>query len=115
MATLSADGLMISKKMHQRITCRTLIVTPDTAGEQLETLQDIAVVWAEVMASSGEVNIIARQTQMVSTYKVRMRYQEKLLATRNIIWLGVEYRVLSLLNPDNRKHILEMSMVEDHL
>lgn len=104
----------MTRAMHQKITCRAQVLGSISAGEQQESWQDIATVWAEVIAKSGDVTLSARQTHIAATYKIRVRYQDKLLATRNILWQGLAYRVVSLLNPDNRKHILEFEMVEDH-
>jgi SPP1 family predicted phage head-tail adaptor len=100
--------------MHQKITCRAQVLTPASAGEQQKSWQDIAIVWAEISARSGDLVTSARQNYMAVTYKVRVRYQDRLLITRNILWQGQAYRVSRLLNPDNRKRILELEMVEDH-
>jgi len=105
---------MKTRAMHQKITCRAQVLTSTTAGEQQESWQNIAEVWAEVTANSGKLTTSARQSHIATTYKVRVRYQEVLLTTRNILWQERAYRVASLLNPDNRKRILELVMVEDH-
>ncbi len=104
---------MTSRNMHQKIICRAQVFTPTTAGEQQETLEDIAEVWAEIIATKGDVTIIARQSKITATYKVRIRYQEKLWATRSVLWQGKIYGVLSMVNPDNRQHVLEIQMSED--
>lgn len=104
---------MTSKNMHQKIICRAQVFTPTTAGEQQETMQNIAEIWAEIIATNGEITTIAQQSHMATRYKVRVRYQEKLRATRNILWQGKSYRVLSMVNPDNRRHILEIQMSEE--
>ncbi|PCJ34740.1 MAG: hypothetical protein COA93_04480, partial [Alphaproteobacteria bacterium] len=87
--------------------------TPISAGEQLQSWQDIATVWADVKAVSNDAEITARQNQFVGKYKIQVRYQEILLGTRRILWQGHAYRVVSFLNPDNRKRILEFDVVED--
>ncbi|PCI33390.1 MAG: hypothetical protein COB54_03545 [Alphaproteobacteria bacterium] len=105
---------MTTRSMHQKITCRAQMLSPTTAGEQQENWQDIAVVWAEVTAKSAGVTTAARQRHMAESYTVRVRYQQDLLPTRNILWQGQAYRVTSLLNPDNRQRILEIEIVKDH-
>ncbi len=105
----------MTRNMHQKITCRTQALAPTSAGEQQENWQDIAVVWAEVIPKSADMALSARQNHMITTYRVRVRYQDNLLPTRNILWQEQAYRVTRLLNPDNRKRILEFEMVEDHL
>ncbi len=104
----------MTRAMHQKIICRKPVLTPTTAGEQSEILTEIATVWAEVIVKSGGLTTIARQNQISASYLIRVRYQDKLLTTRNILWQGVAYRVVSLVNPDNRKGILEFEVVEDH-
>jgi len=104
----------MSRSMHQKITCRRQVYTPASAGEQTQTWQDIATVWADVVAQSGNGAVTARQNHIAATYKISVRYQDQLLAARNILWQGQAYRVVSLLNPDNRKRILVFEVVEDH-
>lgn len=99
--------------MHQKITCRSQVMTSTTAGEQLESWQDIATVWAEIRSQSGDLTTSARQSHISTIYKVRLRYQDKLLSTRNILWQGQAYRVSSLLDQDNRKRVLEFDMVKE--
>jgi len=101
------------RNMHQKITCQAQILTQTTAGEQQESFSDIATIWAEVMAKSGDMTLSARQKYISPGYRLRMRYQDILRATRKILWQGQAYRVTSLRNPDNRKRILEIEMVED--
>lgn len=103
----------MTRNMHQKITCQAQVLTQTTAGEQQESFSDIATIWAEVMAKSGDMTLSARQKYVSPGYRLRMRYQDKLLATRKILWQGQAYRVTSLRNPDNRKRILEIEMVED--
>lgn len=104
----------MTRAMHQKITCRAQVLTPTSAGEQQEIWQDIAEVWAEVIAKSGDLTQTARQNHIAATYKIRVRYQDKLRATRNILWQGQTLRVLSLINPDNQNRILQFDVVEDH-
>ncbi len=99
--------------MHQKIICRRQVLTPATTGQQQESWQKIATVWAAVTALSGDMKLTAGQKYIATNYKIRTRYQEQLLATRTVLWRGQVYRVVSLLNPDNRKRILEMQVVED--
>ncbi|MBL4801739.1 MAG: phage head closure protein [Emcibacter sp.] len=103
----------ITRTMHQKITCRIQVLTSSTAGEQVESWQDIASIWADVVAKSGDMISSSRQSRLVTSYRIRVRYQDKLLATRNILWQGKPLRVVSLLNPDNQKRILEFKVVED--
>ncbi len=99
--------------MHQKIICRRQVLTPAPIGQQQESWQEIATVWADVTARSGDVRTGAGQKYIAANYIIRTRYQDQLLATRNVLWRGQVYRVTSLLNPDNRKRILEMQVVED--
>ncbi|PCI43057.1 MAG: hypothetical protein COB49_12855 [Alphaproteobacteria bacterium] len=103
----------MTRNMHQKITCRAQVLTPTSAGEQQEIWQEIAIVWAEITAISADITQAARQNHFAETYRVRVRHQDKLLATRNILWQGLSYRVVSRLNPDNRKRILEFKIIED--
>ncbi len=103
----------MTRRMHQKITCQKRLFTPISAGEQLQNWQDIAIVWADVKAASNDAEITARQNQFVGKYNIQLRYQDILLATRRILWQGQAYRVVSFLNPDNRKRILEFDVVED--
>jgi len=103
----------MSRSLHQKITCQRPVLTPTTAGEQQQSSQDIATVWAEVIAKSADMTTIARQNYIAATYLVRVRYQDRLLSTRNILWQGQTCRVVSLRNPDNRQHILEFQVVVD--
>lgn len=104
----------MTRNMHHKITCRKQVLTPTSAGEHQVDFVDIATVWAEVTAKSGDLEIAARQSHRAASYVMRLRYQAELLASRSILWQGVVYRVVSLLNPDNRKRILELRVVEDH-
>ncbi len=103
----------MSRNLHQKITCQRPLLTPANAGEQQQSLQDIATVWAEVIAKSADMTTTARQNYIAPTYLVRVRYQDSLLGTRNILWQGQTCRVVSLRNPDNRQHILEFQVVVD--
>lgn len=114
MAILSTGILIMTRSLHHKITCQKQILTSVLAGEFQESSQDIAMVWAEVIVKSSDIKNAARQRYLSPLYLVRIRYDDRLLATRNILWQGKNYRVLSMLNPDNRKQILEFHMVEDH-
>ncbi len=104
----------MTRNMHHKITCQAQVLTPFSAGEQQESWQDIAVVWAEIIVKSADLTTSARQSHIAAIYRVRVRYQDKLLTTRNILWREQAYRVTRLLNSDNHKRILEFEMVEDH-
>ncbi|VAX03641.1 hypothetical protein MNBD_ALPHA03-840 [hydrothermal vent metagenome] len=103
----------MTRSMHQKITCQKQIFTPISAGEQLQGWQDVATVWADVKAKSNDAEITARQIKFAGKYKIHVRYQDILLSVRRILWQGQAYRVVSFLNPDNRKRILEFDVVED--
>ncbi len=112
MAALPAGGIVMARNMHQKIICRRQILTPASAGQQQESWQEIAIVWADVTALSGDMKVEAGQKFMATGYKIRTRYQDQLRATRTVLWQGQTYRVVSLFDPDNRKRILEMRLVE---
>lgn len=102
----------MTRNMHHKIICQKQIFTTSGA-EQAQSFEDIATVWAEVIAKSGNLESAARQKFVGPAYVMRMRYQNILLATRKILWQGKTYRVVGLLNPDNRKRILEIELQED--
>jgi len=104
----------MSRSLHHKIICRQQILTPIAAGEQQESWQDIAAVWADITVKSSDVVQTARQNHFAASYKITVRYQERLLNTRNILWQGREYHVVGLSNPDNRKHILAFDVVENN-
>lgn len=102
----------MTRQMYEKITCQRAVLTPTGAGEQQESWQDIATVWADIRVTSSDLSVRARAEYLAPNYLLRIRYQVNLLATRIILWQGKSYRVVSLKNPDNRKRILEMRVVE---
>ena len=113
MATLSTGAVMMTKSMHQKVTCRKPVFLSAEAGEFQQNWIDIATVWAEVLAKDVSPVTVARQHRLAAAYLIRLRYQDVLLATRNILWQGRELRVVRFSTPDNRNRILEFEVVED--
>ncbi len=104
----------MTRTLHERITCRRLAPVPGPAGEYQESWAEIATVWAAVRSRPAAQVTRARQSHILRSYRVRLRHQDALLATRNVLWRGRAYRVVGLQNPDSRNRLLEFDMVEDY-
>ena len=119
MATLPPGEVIMAqlqkpiRALHEKIICRKKQLIPSSAGEFTESWHEIATLWADVISEGAVLKNTARQSHLAGIYLFRVRYREDLLATRNILWQGREYRVVSLVNPDNRKKILQFSAEDD--
>tara|TARA_R110002072_G_scaffold269694_1_gene428984 strand:+ start:128 stop:448 length:321 start_codon:yes stop_codon:yes gene_type:complete len=103
----------MTRALHEKIICQKPVLLASGAGEQNDSWQDIAEVWAAATRVSDRPETEARQTRLTTSYRLLMRHQDILEETRRILWRGKIYQVTGMGQPDARGRMLEITVREE--
>lgn len=85
--------------LRHRILIEDVTVTPDTAGDPVETWDRFAKVWAAIAPLSGNALIAAQAVQSNVSVRITIRALPGLLPRMRIIYRGKIYNIAAIL-PD---------------
>lgn len=103
MATTTASDLT------QRITLQRPVATVNGLGEEVQTWEDVATVWARVQPLRGRDFFAAAQMQSSTDHRVVIRYRADVLATWRVVWRGLVLEVVGdPINVDGARTWLEL-------
>lgn len=95
-------------KLRHRIVIQQLAEGENDMGDIVQTWTDFAAVWASIEPLSGREYFSAQQVTSETTGRIRMRYRAGVLATMRVLFGGQTYRILSVINPEERNIELEL-------
>lgn len=95
--------------LRHRVTIQQATVTRNEFGEPVETWQDLATVWAEVVDLSGREFIEARQAPASEvTTRVRIRYRAGIEPTMRVLHGARVLEIVAVLEPEGRRRELHL-------
>jgi len=95
-------------ELNERVTIRRTTETQDAYGTLIQTVRDVASVWAKVRPMSGGERSAAQQTEAQSNYLIVMRYRADVLPADTLIWRGVEFNIRFIRDRGPRSLYLEI-------
>ncbi len=88
---------MRAGRLKHRVTIQRPAKSRDEYGEEIETFESMAVVWAGIEPVSGTENIHAGQETSLTTYNIIMRYIS-ITPHDRIMYSGRVFTIKSILN-----------------
>lgn len=102
--------------LRHRVTIQALNLnaasTRDAHGGIVEEWRDVLDVWAQVEPIRAIEMFRANQVDARITHRVTMRYQRGIDTSMRIQFGGRVFLLLSVINPDERRQLLEMLAME---
>jgi SPP1 family predicted phage head-tail adaptor len=98
-------------KMRYRITLQYPMGTVDDWGNALDSWQDLATVWADIVPMSGREYLTASQATSETTYKIYIRYIPNINPKMRIIHNEQVYEINAVLG-DRRSGMLTIMVKE---
>ncbi len=102
--------------LRHRITIQQLdpnaATTRDAHGGIVENWQDVVTVWAQVEPLRAVEILRANQVDARITHRITMRYQGGINSSMRIAFGSRIFLLLSVINPDERRIMLEMLAME---
>ena len=98
--------------LNKRITFQYTTSVADGMGGFDETWVDYATVWAAIWPSSAKELIQSMQTDMVITYRIRVRYRSAYLPSWRIKFKTRYFNIESILNPNEKNEYLDLMCKE---
>lgn len=102
-------------QLHSRATFQSRVMTTDGDGNQTESHQDMAEVWADLKSRSANRRATAGQEHLAVTHQIIVRYRENLKTARRILIGGRTFSIDGVLDPDEKRRILHFSVTEGTL
>lgn len=97
-------------KLRHRITIQKFNGELDSFGDPLQTEEDnwvdVATTWAAIDPVSGREFYAASQSQSEVTHKIRCRYRSGLTPSMRILFGTREFRIISVINWEERRESL---------
>ena len=94
--------------LRHRITIQQLAEGENDMGDIVQVWTDFATVWASVEPLTGREYLSAQQVSAETSGRIRMRYRAGVMATMRVLFGGRTYRILSVINPEERNIELEL-------
>ena len=94
--------------LRHRITIQQLAEAENDMGDIVQVWTDFAIVWASVEPLSGREYLSAQQVTSETSGRIRMRYKAGVMATMRVLFGGRIYRILSVINPEERNIEFEL-------
>ena len=95
-------------KLKHRIVIQQVSEGENDMGDIVQTWTTFDTVWASVEPLSGREYLSAQQVSAETSGRIRMRYRPGVMATMRVLFGGRNYRILSVINPEERNIELEL-------
>lgn len=98
--------------LRHRVTLQTRSVGVDALGQELETWNDLATVWASVSTKRGREYFAAGSVQAEASVVFRIRYRSDILMNSTmlrLLWRGSPYDIIEPpLDVDGRGQMIDL-------
>lgn len=91
-------------KLNKRVTIKTVSRTVDGLGGFTESVTTVKETWAGIRPLSARETLSYGLELGDRTAEIKLRYDGVVNQTNYIDYAGREYRIRSVINPDERKH-----------
>jgi len=98
---------MIGNLRH-RVTIQKPVITHDNIGQEVESWQEVAIVWASIEPLSGKEYFNAQQVNSEISTKVCIRYMAGITSKMRIVFKTHIYNILSVINFEERNIYLQL-------
>lgn len=98
--------------MRERVTLQVPVRTPDGAGGADVTWNDVATVWASVMALSGRERPAGERMEARRRLQVLIRYRSDVTAAKRLLWQGRVLDIRTMCDIDGKRHTLMIDCEE---
>ncbi len=93
--------------LRHRITLQQAVDTPDAAGGNARSWQDIATLWAEIEPLSGGEKVQAMAVTATQKYRLRLRYRADITTAQRFVRDGQVLNIHAVRDRDERQRWLE--------
>ncbi len=102
------DKEMPAGRLRHRVRIEQPVLTPDGMGGSTKAWQELATVWAEIVAiSSGEAVLAGKLTPRIAR-RFRLRYRADITAAMRLVYEGRVFNILSVINENEADAMLEI-------
>lgn len=98
--------------LRHRVTIEDFTVVQDAFGEEVKTWQTFATRWGSVEPLRGRERWNAQQVHAEVTHRVTMRWLSGLSPTMRVVHDGRNLDIDSIINPDERREMVELMCIE---
>lgn len=99
-------------QLRHRVELHSATVARDSYGQPKETFAKYADAWASITPLSMKERTFAEQLQGERTHLVTVRYNSSIDITDRVIFGTRTFEIVSILNPEERNHLLQMECKE---
>lgn len=99
-------------KMRHRVLLQKPVEVTDAGGGRTYTWTNVETVWAEVRPISARETLYGMAVANPVTHRISMRHRSDILPGWRIVYDSREFKILSVVDPDERKHWLELTVEE---
>jgi SPP1 family predicted phage head-tail adaptor len=101
-------GRMNPAKLDRRVTLRERSMTRDDTGTRLESWDDVADIWAELVATKGSKPVTADTEREKQATTWRIRYRAMASNTHRLIYKGKTYEIKGIEETGGRENLLTL-------
>lgn len=95
-------------RLRRRVALQRRVLTANTYGEQVETWETLATVWAAVEPVRGREFWAARQTLSEATARILIRHRSDVTTVERVADGAEAWDILSVVDPGSRSEYLEL-------
>lgn len=92
-------------KLSERITIEDFTIAQNDYGEELQTWESYASLWAEVRQPSANERFQGRSDRESATvqYQIKIRFRDDIAHTMRVVWRNKILDIVSITDPDGSR------------
>jgi SPP1 family predicted phage head-tail adaptor len=110
--SVSSNMTLLASELRERVTFQRELLVSDNIGGGVRAYEDVVSVWAQVMATSAGDNASDVGIEVITHFKLRMRYRDDITASMRVLWDGKILTIASVIDVLARHEILELNLRE---
>ncbi len=100
-------------QLKHRITFQAVTAAENSLGESVETFSTYKTLWAAIWPVSASEQIRSGQEGMNISHRIRVRYDSGITHGMRITYGSRTFKIRSVINPDEKKAMLDILAVEE--
>lgn len=102
----------LTSRLTKRVMIKQFTTTADEYGEPVETLTDVATVWAAIEPLRGQEFFAAMRENAEVTTRIRIRWRPGIDRTMIAQYKDVQFEVLYIIHPEFAERELQLMCKE---
>lgn len=97
-----------TSRLRHLVTLQKEVRVSDTAGGYTKTWQDVAKIWAEIIAASFKETLFGNKLQADITHRVLIRYRDDITADMRLVFDNRVFNIRGIVDEHENNNVLQL-------